>query len=213
MRDDELRHLIKMMKNSSDFYFIDIGAYQGVYSWWAKRSGNCKRVKMIEANKYNYLLLKEFFLVDNIYEIENKACNGNGNNCQFNIPLVKVDFSNNGKTNGLGSIKTSFNTAQENIEYETIEVNGTTLDEILQDNIIKYKTVFIKIDVEGIEYNIVESVNWESYTNLRIIIFIEVDRKAEKKVKDIMNKNNIHCVFTGKMEDRTRNIIFERLVE
>jgi FkbM family methyltransferase len=76
-------------------------------------------------------------------------------------------------------------------EYKQYEVSVITLSQLYSD--LKLQHVhFLKIDVEGLEYEVVQGNNWEK--NRPEVICIEADHK-HKSWKEIFNKFNYELVI------------------
>lgn len=158
--------------NSNNIIFLDIGANVGVYSMLASKL-NFKKIFAFEANSMVFRnLYKNVRLNDFKVILENKAVGSK---------LTKVNISQNLNDQ-------NFVTNTKKIDIETEEVECITIDSL---NFFD-ENLFIKIDVEGYEYEVLKGLANTFLNNKNIIILIELN-KNHSNIKNIINflkKNN-----------------------
>lgn len=175
---EEMKFISKL--NSNNIIFIDIGANVGIYSMLASAL-NFKKIFAFEPNTFVFgNLYKNIKLNSLRVTLENKAVGSK---------LTKVNISKN-----LNDQNFVTNTKKLNIETE--EVECVTIDSL---NFFD-ENLFIKIDVEGYEYEVLKGLTNTFFKNKNIIILIELN-KNHSNTKNIFNflKNNNFVNFGYKV--------------
>lgn len=176
--DEEALHIvlpsferwIEKMKVKTGDVFVDIGAHIGKYSM--KFSKVAKTVVAIEPDPENFESLKrniELNGLKNVIAVRKAAWNRKGT-----MKFYKGDVK------GHGTIK-------RDCGYGWCEVQTERVDEILNSLGIN-KVDWIKIDVEGAEYEVLEGLT-ETITKDKPKIIVEVWAENEEKVHLFMKKH------------------------
>ena len=137
----------KFLKGSNYETFIDIGAYFGFFSIYAKLKVGIKNVIAYEASQKNFNQLKKFAKLNNAdFEIINKAVGDKRGNVKFYNPIYKgtSSFTQHGQIDGPKT-----NPIYADKKYETTDIEMLPIKDII-DHKVNGSTL-IKIDIEGYE--------------------------------------------------------------
>ncbi|MEN3025727.1 MAG: FkbM family methyltransferase [Candidatus Methanosuratincola petrocarbonis] len=149
--------------------FVDVGAHIGKYTIeMAKLVGPAGRVFAFEADPDNFNLLKRNVKINNLNNVS--TYNIVAWNSESKILFHKGDSS------GHGSVKGS-----QKFGYYTLE--SKPLDHILYGT----KVNWIKIDVEGAEYEVLEGLS-QTLETCRPKLIVEIFEKNQEKVFNLMSK-------------------------
>lgn len=160
--------------------FIDIGAHAGKYSLIMARLG-CEKIYSIEAEKENYLALKQNILLNNfkskIYPFHMAICGKNG--------IATLHLAEN-VTDGSHSIVANRGTGRME------KVKCTTLHSFIDKNVRKHSStlsnnILIKIDVEGAEYQILKS-SFDFFKINKPQLLIEIWDENRKRVFSLLKR-------------------------
>lgn len=89
---------------------------------------------------------------------------------------------------------------------KTIEIEALTLNDILNENLPENKIIdFISIDVEGLEYDVIQSIDFKKYKPKVVLIEI-LDLDLEKVTQDVVCKYLISNGFS--VYAKTVNTLF-----
>jgi len=173
-----------------DFYFLDIGANQGLYSIIAAKNANCKKVFAFEPIPKTFdILKKNIFLngVDSKSVILKKAIDEE-------ILVKKIYFNPN--HSGTASLihNNNSDTCSEAINIECVDYNF--LNDIFSD--IRGK-IFIKIDVEGYELIVMQQIFKTKISSSIFAVFYEVDKRwvEDSEIRGFLKKfgfSNFHKI-------------------
>lgn len=165
LKADSSKGVVKHLPSSGGL-ILDIGANIGQTSLWMADELKSKEIEIIAVEPY-----------PSTYE--KLICNINLN--QFkNITPINIAFGNSDSKllmEGCSSNSGAFRINSSSKTGEFVEVSQTTLDNYFKDN--NKQVNFIKIDVEGFEYNVIkggEQTIKEYYPTL----FIEIDNENLK---------------------------------
>jgi len=175
---EEMKFISKL--NSNNIIFLDIGANVGIYSMLASVL-NFKKIFAFEPNTFVFgNLCKNIKLNYLRVTLENKAVGSK---------LTKVNISKNLNDQ-------NFVTNTKKLDIEIQEVECITIDSL---NFFD-ENLFIKIDVEGYEYEVLKGLTNTFFKNKNIIILIELN-KNHSNTKNIINflKNNNFVNFGYKV--------------
>lgn len=158
-----------LKSKNEEFAFLDIGAYQGLYTLLAGKNTNCCNAVAFEPVKSTYEFLKSNVQLNDIEDKCTLINKGLGKNVgKFNIFVPEED-------SGCASLNNHFDTSEKAIE-ETIEiVNGKIFDTLFTTNTAI--PIVCKIDVEGREKEIIETMVEHNFIGRVSEIFYEVDTK------------------------------------
>jgi FkbM family methyltransferase len=150
--------------------FIDIGANQGVFSLFAARNVNFKQIHAFEPNLKLVLFLKKNFFVNSVdnFFIHQVAIGKQSRSVEFYVPK---NHSGNGRiTSEKGNTK-------------VVCVNRAYLNSIFAQSTESY---FIKIDVEGSEYDVLNELFNSNMSLMIKYIFIEINSRFSDET--VLNK-------------------------
>ena len=156
---DETEMIISLAKGTC----LDVGANIGVISQALLASGH--NVVAFEPQPELYSILCENMAAASIRELQGKAINSAVGNEAGVATMPKVYYSAKGNFGGLGLFEKSM--------YGNIEVEVNTIDSYNFTDV-----GFIKIDVEGYEYETLVGAT-ETINRCRPIMYIEDDRTAK----------------------------------
>lgn len=165
----------RLSKTLKQRIIVDVGANIGFFTLYARQKMPNAKIFAIEADPYNYKILRENIRVNPI--ISNVHC--------FNFAVfgdeIRTSFFCN-TTSGWSSL---FPTP----EAKEIKVNTISFSKFCNNNNIK-QIGFLKIDVEGAEYDII--LNDKDFFSVFINeIYLEIDNKPRDKrynFNDLMNR-------------------------
>ncbi|HZB98755.1 MAG TPA: FkbM family methyltransferase [Nitrososphaeraceae archaeon] len=170
---------------------IDIGAHIGLYTIISsKRVGAQGKVVAIEADPENFEMLNSNIKLNQLTNV---------------IPLNYAAFSKETKIKlylPAGDIFTKYNTIMSNWvwvkpEDKFVEVNADTLDNLLQQ--IRIKQVnWIKIDVEGAEFEVLKGAHNLLLNSKNIVLLMEVHGSPNDyrlKLEEFIRSYNLKIEF------------------
>jgi len=180
---DRLDFLEKYLTKYNFEYFFDIGSYIGFYSLFFHHKKCIPKVFAFEPNNKNFnKLIKNIKLNESNIKTYNIALSNNKGE-------GKIWFNNSNKTGGSSILNPSDNEIKKyeksKILYENVKLD--TLDSIFY-NIIG-KKIFIKIDVERHELNVLQG-SIKLIKNNDILLQIEILEEQKKIVFDHLKRNN-----------------------
>jgi len=159
---------------------FDLGAYHGLYSFYAVSLQKNITVYAFEPDKKNFKILKQNIINNNLKNI---------------IPINKAIYNKKGKVSfteqGMGSMID---------DSGKIEIETTTIKSIMNKYKIK-KINFIKMDVEGAELEIVDDFfkNNLPCTNFAIASYhIVNNEKTHIKLEQMLKKNKYKVITANK---------------
>ncbi len=157
---------------------VDIGGHIGGFAIRAAKLATHGQVFVYEASSKNYTLLeknRQLNNADNLH-IHNKAVSHQTGEMKFYIP------SENG---ALGSLMQETDSPVETVQ-------ATTLTDIVQDNNLK-QIDYLKVDVEGAEYDILLNCPAETLAKvLRIVMEYHEFEGDERSHRDLVNLLQAH---------------------
>jgi FkbM family methyltransferase len=186
---------------------IDIGAHIGLYTIIAsKRVGMQGKVIAIEADPKNFEVLKRNIYINNLRNVIalNYAANSEEKKMKLYLPS-QAKLSN-----------TIYNTLMSDRAHgveQFVEVNANKLDFLLQSTGIKHEEVnWIKIDVEGAEYEVLRGAKDILSKSRDISLLIEVHNLSEttnlyKPISEFISLYNFKIDFENLHQNGERHII------
>jgi len=170
-----------LVKLDKDDIVVDLGANIGMFTIFA--SNKVKKIYSVEPLPETFNNLeKNVQHFDNVTTL-NKAIYSKGGNIEFNKNEVS----------GASSI---FN---KQINFETVTIEAITFDDFLK----KYnldKINYLKVDIEGAEFDLFENMNEDYLQNNIDKIFMEVHLMNNFKLDDILNKIGKHFHYNIESE-------------
>ena len=188
---------------------VDIGAHMGRYTIISsKRVGAQGKVVAIEADPSNFEMLNRNIKLNQLTNV---------------IPLNYAVYSKETKLKlylpGEESGYTIYNTIMTNrarIEDKFVEVNANTLDYLLQLNQIREEQVnWIKIDVEGAEFEVLKGATNVLSKSKNIALLIEVHNLSDgtalyRPIVEFLNLYNFKIEFEKSHEGGEKHIIVRK---
>lgn len=160
---------------------VDIGAHIGGFSIRAARLTSSGAVYAYEASSKNYSILelnRQINRMENLH-IHNNAVSHQSGEMKFFIP------SDNG---ALGSLMQESDSPMETVQ-------ATTVTDIINDNKIK-QIDYLKMDVEGAEYDILLNCPSETLSKIQRIVMeyheFEGDQRNHRDLVKLLQSNGFH---------------------
>ncbi|MFL6385133.1 MAG: FkbM family methyltransferase [Nitrososphaeraceae archaeon] len=196
MREDEI---IRHFNTKQGDIVVDVGAHIGKYTIIAsKRVGENGKVIAIEAHPGNYEMLNR-----------NIKLNGLTNVTPLNYAVysrkTKVKIYNNYTI-------MSERIREKKVKEKFVEVNADTLDNLLQQNGIRQEQVnWIKIDVEGAEYEVLKGACNTLSNSKDIALYIEIHGQNNyQPIIELLNSHSINVTFQKNYDDGDLHLIARR---
>ena len=148
--------IFKLLKGSDYETFIDIGAYFGYFSIYAKINTKIKNIIAYEASPYNFQQLKKNLKLNNVdFEIVNKAVGDKKDFVKFYKPVYEdADrFPSHGQLDNPNLDPTNLYSDK---TFESLDTEMIPLQEIVNRKI--NGSTLIKIDIEGYEEKALRSI-------------------------------------------------------
>jgi FkbM family methyltransferase len=163
---------------------IDIGAAFGLYTITSsKQVGANGKVIAIEAHPGNYEMLNHNIKLNGLTNV---------------IPLNYAVYSSKAKV----KIYSNYTIMAERIQEEKVkekfvEVNADTLDNILEQNVIRQEQInWIKIDVEGAELEVLKGAYNTLSNSKDIALYIEMhSQNNHQPIIELLNLHNISVIY------------------
>jgi FkbM family methyltransferase len=207
IRENEI---IEKFHPKSDEIVIDVGAHYGRYTIIAaKRVGPKGKVVAIEADPKNVVLLNKNIKLNKL----------NDNVITSNYAVSSKEEKIKLFTPEEDSGSTIYNTIisdRLSPEEKFIEVNANTLDNILQENGIKHDQVnWIKIDVEGAEFEVLKGATGILSKSTDISLLIEIHRISNNitlynPIMDFLSLYKFEIIFEKVHIGGERHIIMQK---
>ena len=162
----------KLLKHSNYDTFIDLGAYFGYFSIYAKNKANIKNVFAYEASSYNFNQLKKFAELNNAeVKCVNKAVGEKTGTVKFYKPIYNKSekFPSHGQINNPKHDKTNLYFDK---KFEEYEVEMISLTEIIEKNLLG--PTLIKLDIEGYEEKTLRSIEKDLKSQNQIDLLVEI---------------------------------------
>jgi len=157
---------------------VDLGANQGLFVHLLLTKG-AKKIYAVEAMKSCSDNLRKMFTDDKVVVI-NKAISNNNDNKTIYFDTIDTTVSH---TNMERSLKHAPNA---NIAYNKSEVECITFNDLIRDNNIE-KIDFLKVDIEGDEYILFDSISEEDLSKVDNML-IEYHHNYNNDLDIIINK-------------------------
>ena len=160
---------------ASNGVFVDVGANIGTMSIYAALSGKFSRIIAIEPDDYNRALLERNIrhndLADRVTVVATAVSNRSG----------RVLLHRDTKNLGAHSLEEGFSKSQS----ETCEVDVETLDTIVSNaELATTDIAFVKIDVEGHEYAVLEGMGEILKTTPPVMLEVSFDVHSDQGLSD-----------------------------
>ncbi|MFL6358544.1 MAG: FkbM family methyltransferase [Nitrososphaeraceae archaeon] len=200
--------IIRQFNTKQGDIVVDVGAHIGKYTIIAsKRVGENGKVIAIEAHPGNYEILNRNIELNGLTNIT--TLNYAVYSKEAKIKLFLPDEKSN---------HTIYNTliptrAKDGEKF--VEVNANTLDNLLQQNGISQEVNWIKIDVEGAEFEVLKGAH-DTISNSKNIAFlvevhnIEDGKNLYRPIMDLMEKYNFKVEFENTYDNGEKHIILHK---
>ncbi len=206
IREDEI---IDHFRPKEKDIVVDIGAHIGRYTIISsKRIGPNGKVVAIEADPANFEMLNRNVNLNKLTNVTslNYAVYSNQTKLKLYLP---------GKQSGF----TIYNTIMVNRgkhQGKFIEVNGNTLDNLLEQNKINFADInWIKIDVEGAEFEVLKGAQNVLSKSNDIAILIEIHNSQNgtnlyRPIIEFLNRYNFRIVYEKIHDGGERHVIVRK---
>jgi FkbM family methyltransferase len=206
IREDEI---IDHFRPKEKDIVVDIGAHIGRYTIISsKRIGPNGKVVAIEADPSNFEMLNRNVNLNKLTNVTslNYAVYSNQTKLKLYLP---------GKQSGF----TIYNTIMVNRgkhQGKFIEVNGNTLDNLLEQNKINFANInWIKIDVEGAEFEVLKGAQNVLSKSNDIAILIEIHNSQNgtnlyRPIIEFLNRYNFRIVYEKIHDGGERHVIVRK---
>jgi FkbM family methyltransferase len=174
----------------ADDTVVDIGGHVGLFALYASQYVPNGRVYSFEPSPYNYERFQEHMEKNNITNVEVSRCAVTGSTADTTLYLSQ--------DTGANSIykKCAHEYFQPHQTKQDVVVESTTLSRILEK--VGYIS-YLKIDCEGAEYDILESLTPQEFSKIKQIVleWHPVDGKSVRGLMDLLEKNGFRTRATG----------------
>jgi FkbM family methyltransferase len=208
IRENEI---IELFRPKQGDIVVDVGAHIGRYTIIAsKRVGANGKVIAIEAHPGNYEMLNHNIKLNGLTNV---------------IPLNYAVYSKESKIKLFlpdeKSNHTIYNTlisSKAKDEEKFVEVNANTLDNLIEQHGISHAEVnWIKIDVEGAEFEVLKGAHSVMSNSKNITLLIEVHNIEDGKnvyrpIMDLMEKYNFKVEFENTYDSGEKHVILHKQV-
>ena len=185
---------------------VDIGAHMGRYTIpSAKSVGVSGKVIAVEAHPYNFAILQHNLKLNKLTNVSllNSAAYSKKANLKLYLPDEDLGYTMH------HSVMTNYLSTKYNneIERKYIEVEADTLDNLLKSSGITTVN-WIKIDVEGAEYEVLKGAGEILSTNKPISILVEVHGKdTYGPTIELLRSNNFHIEFERTYDNGEKHVL------
>jgi FkbM family methyltransferase len=205
-REDEI---IEHFTPKQEDIVVDIGAHIGRYTIIAsKRVGINGKVVAIEADPSNFEMLNRNIKLNQLTNVIplNYAVYSKETKLKLYLPEKESGYT----------IYNTIMTSRARIEDKFVEVNANTLDYLLQLNQIREEQVnWIKIDVEGAEFEVLKGATNVLSKSKNIALLIEVHNLSDgtalyRPIVEFLNLYNFKIEFEKSHEGGEKHIIVRK---
>jgi FkbM family methyltransferase len=191
---------------------VDIGAHMGRYTITSSKSvGAAGKVIAVEAHPLNFRILQDNIRLNKLTNVSTVNLAVFSKKARLKLYLPDEDLGYTGHH----SLMTNYLAAKHSKQAERryIEVEADTLDGLL--NSMGIKTVnWIKIDVEGAEYEVLKGAKDILATNKDISILVEVHGKETyDPTIDMLKSNNFQIEFEKTYESGDKHLLARKLAK
>ncbi|HZB98771.1 MAG TPA: FkbM family methyltransferase [Nitrososphaeraceae archaeon] len=185
---------------------VDIGAHMGRYTIpSAKSVGVSGKVIAVEAHPYNFGILQHNLKLNKLTNVSalNSAVYSKKANLKLYLPDEDLGYTMH------HSVMTNYLSTKYNneIERKYIEVEADTLDNLLKSSAITTVN-WIKIDVEGAEYEVLKGAREILSTNKPISILVEVHGKETYgPTIELLRSNNFNIEFERTYDNGEKHVL------
>jgi FkbM family methyltransferase len=179
---------------SAELPILDVGAHVGLFSAYCRAINPQIKIIALEPERENFSVLNENIKTNKLK----------------NILTVQTALAGRNGKRGLGISADSHNHALSGAEKESRVVTAMTLAAVLDELKIK-KAGLVKMDIEGAEGEVLESLSAEDFKRVEYFIF-EYHEKviSRKQLENILRVNGFGVEIFPSKFDKTMGFIFAR---
>jgi FkbM family methyltransferase len=189
---------------------VDVGAHMGRYTITSsKYVGPRGKVIAVEAHPYNFKILQRNIGLNRLTNVSAMNCAVYSKKDKLKLYLPDEDL---GYTMHHSLMKNYLVTKyNEKIEQKYIEVEAYTLDNLLQKSGMN-QVNWIKIDVEGAEYEVLRGAREILSTNKRISILVEVHGKdTYEPTIELLRSNSFKIEFEKTYDNGEKHVLARKV--
>jgi FkbM family methyltransferase len=189
---------------------VDIGAHMGRYTIPSSKSvGASGKVIAVEAHPYNFRMLQHNLRLNKLTNVSvlNQAVYSQKARLKLYLPDEDLGFTTH------HSLMANYLNAKlsKDIERSYIEVEADTLDNLLKIRGVR-QVNWIKIDVEGAEYEVLKGAEEVLSANKRISILVEVHGKdTYGPTIELLRSNNFDIEFEKTYESGDKHVLARKV--
>jgi FkbM family methyltransferase len=189
---------------------VDIGAHMGRYTIPSSKSvGSSGKVIAVEAHPYNFRMLQHNLSLNKLTNVStlNWAVYSKKARLKLYLPDEDLGYTMH------HSLMTNYLTTKysKEIERRFIEVEADTLDNLLKTRGIN-QVNWIKIDVEGAEYEVLKGAKEILSANKSISILVEVHGKdTYGPTMELLRSNNFNIEFEKTYDNGEKHVLAKRV--
>jgi FkbM family methyltransferase len=189
---------------------VDIGAHMGRYTIPSSKSvGASGKVIAVEAHPYNFRMLQHNLRLNKLTNVSvlNQAVYSQKARLKLYLPDEDLGFTTH------HSLMANYLNAKlsKDIERSYIEVEADTLDNLLKIRGVR-QVNWIKIDVEGAEYEVLKGAEEVLSANKRISILVEVHGKETYgPTIELLRSNNFDIEFEKTYESGDKHVLARKV--
>jgi FkbM family methyltransferase len=189
---------------------IDIGAHMGRYTIpCSKYVGTNGKVIAVEAHPYNFKLLKRNISLNRLTNVTAMRCAlySKRDKVKLYLPDEKQGYTMHHSVMS-SYLVTKYN---EKMEQNYIEVQAYTLDELVKTTGVK-QVNWIKIDVEGAEYEVLKGAKEILAASKRISILVEIHGKdTYEPTMKLLKSNNFEIQFEKTYDNGEKHVLARKV--
>jgi FkbM family methyltransferase len=202
--------IIELFHPKESDIVVDVGAHMGRYTITSsKYVGPHGKVIAIEAHPYNFKILQRNIWLNGLTNVTAMNCAVYSKKARLKLYLPDEEL---GYTMH-HSLMTNYLISKysKSIEQKYIEVEAYTLDKLLQTNRIN-QVNWIKIDVEGAEYEVLTGAKEILSANRNIAILVEVHGKGTYgPAMELLRSNNFNIEFEKTYDNGEKHVLARKV--
>ncbi len=189
---------------------VDIGAHMGRYTITSSKSvGASGRIIAVEAHPYNFRILQHNLRLNKLKNVSALNWAVYSKKARLKLYLPDEDLGYTMHHSVMANYLASKYSKE--IERRYIEVEADTLDNLLKIRGIN-EVNWIKIDVEGAEYEVLKGAKEILSTNSRISILVEVHGKdTYDPTIELLKSNNFKIEFEKTYNNGEKHVLAQKV--